>query len=61
MTTSKCQGSGQKGRPSAASLIYPACQVCGREFSAQGRKANARIGNAWERIPAHMTRKGSYR
>lgn len=47
---SLCPGS----RLPAAGTIYPLCQLCGREFSAQGRKAQARLGNAWQRIPPHF-------
>lgn len=32
---------------------YPSCPVCGLEFSAQGRKAQARLGNCWLSIPRH--------
>lgn len=50
----KCEGSGRK--PVAAEIwVYPACPECGKEFSAQGRKASARMGDVWRRgCPLHM-------
>jgi hypothetical protein len=49
-----CQGSGRPGITLSDSL-YAHCPACEREFSAQGRKAQARIGNPWQAIPKHYT------
>lgn len=48
----QCPGVGQPGKRSDGG--YPACPVCGREFCAQGRKARARLGNCWAKIPRHF-------
>jgi hypothetical protein len=56
MTRVLCPGTGRPGEGSPALVYYPHCPVCGREFSAQGRKAQARLGNAWESIPRHYWR-----
>jgi hypothetical protein len=50
----QCEGTGQHGVPHTENPIYPACPVCGREFSAQGRKAQARLGNPWQSVPRHF-------
>lgn len=35
--------------------IYPHCSVCGREFSAAGKKARVKWGNLWtDGIPRHF-------
>jgi hypothetical protein len=47
-----CSGTGSAG-VSVAYSIYPHCPSCGREFSAQGRKAMARLGNPWQAVPKH--------
>lgn len=47
----KCDGS---GKPGIAKGFYPHCPECGREFSAQGRKAQARLGNPWLAVPVHF-------
>lgn len=49
--TTLCSGSGQPGTRGVDS--YPCCPVCGREFGAQGRKAQARLGNCWAAVPRH--------
>jgi len=51
MTKTKCEGTGKPGVRGANG--YAHCPACGREFSAQGRKAQARMGNPWLAIPQH--------
>ena len=60
MTRVLCPGIGSRGVRSRSSVLYPECPVCGKEFSAQGRKAYARLvryGNPWETIPRHYKEK----
>lgn len=48
----KCEGTGQK--PVVSQIVYPACPVCGQEFSAAGRKHRWNRTNIWlTGIPAH--------
>lgn len=58
-----CEGIGKHAAGRDGS-VYPHCPDCGREFSAQGRKATARLassaraagsetGNPWIAIPKH--------
>jgi len=43
-----CSGAGQPVVPSEQTSIYPACPVCGREFSSQGRKSRHYRHNYWQ-------------
>lgn len=42
-----CEGTGEKPVESAASFLYPACPICGKEFSAQGRRHRYAQQNWW--------------
>jgi hypothetical protein len=58
MTKALCEGTGKEGVHGSGSTLYAHCPDCGREFSAQGRKAQARSGNPWLSIPKHYTEAG---
>ena len=53
MSRTRCEGIGKKAVPADVYELYPACPDCGREFSAQGRKAQRRYAGAWRSIPLH--------
>lgn len=49
-----CEGTGTVAvHVEGLTSLYPHCGVCGREFSAQGRKSMIRFENAWHAIPKH--------
>ena len=56
MKKTLCEGTGQKGVAGNGSVLHAHCPVCQREFSAQGRKAQARMGNPWLAIPKHYSK-----
>lgn len=56
MKKTQCEGSGKPGVAGNGSVLYARCAHCGREFSAQGRKAQARMGNPWLAIPKHYAK-----
>jgi len=50
----KCNGTGMK--PIAKDILYPCCPICGKEFSAQGKKHRYNKGNIWiDGCPTHFT------
>lgn len=55
----QCLGVGQKPVPAASEALYPACPVCGKEFSAQGRKHRYNRANWWVvGCPRHQPKGG---
>jgi len=53
--TTWCPGTGKRGIGGAGDRsIYAHCPDCGREFSAQGRQGQARLGDPWKSIPRHF-------
>lgn len=55
MAAKMCAGSGQPVVPSERAACYPACRICGKEFSSQGRKSRHYRHNYWQDgAPRHL-------
>lgn len=55
----QCSGKGLKPVAAKSSSLYPACPVCGKEFSSQGRKHRYSRANWWlVGCPPHTPLKG---